>query len=226
MEEFDSPWKEILEFYFLNFLELCSPELFRAIDPSIAPIARDKELQKIAVDSEIGAKVVDKLFEVQLTDGKLAWIFVHVEVQNQWVKDFAKRMYIYHYRIQDRYNRPVAGIAILGDENPKWRPDHHSERVFGCDLDFRFPVVKISDYSKRLEELEKSENPFAAVIVAHLMTLKTANQPLDRLQWKLRILVALYRRGMAANQLRQLFRVIDWLMQLPPEIEHQFRQEL
>ena len=32
MAEFDSPWKEILEFYFLNFLELCSPELYRAID--------------------------------------------------------------------------------------------------------------------------------------------------------------------------------------------------
>lgn len=84
----------------------------------------------------------------------------------------------------------------------------------------------ICDYSERLEELAKSENPFAAVIVAHLMTLKTANQPLDRCQWKLRILGVLYRRGIASNELRQLFRVIDWLMQLPPGIEHQFRQEL
>lgn len=117
-------------------------------------------------------------------------------------------------------------IAILGDENPNWRPHHHAEKVYGCDLDFRFPVIKITDYGERLDELEKSENPFAAVIVAHLMTLKTANQPLDRCQWKLRILRALYRRGIAPNQLRQLFRVIDWLMQLPPAIEQQFWQEL
>lgn len=83
------------------------------------------------------------------------------------------------------------------------------EKVYGCDLDFRFPVIKLSDYDERVEELEKLENPFAAVILAHLMTLKTANRPLDRYQWKLRILRALYRRGISPNQLRQLVIPLD-----------------
>ncbi len=69
--------------------------------------------------------------------------------------------------------------------------------------------MKILDYTERIEELEESENPFAAAILAHLMTLKTANRPLDRYQWKLRILRALYRRGISPNQLRQLVIPLD-----------------
>ncbi len=45
MVDYDNPWKEILEFYLKQFLELCLPELHVAIDWSIPPKVRDKELQ-------------------------------------------------------------------------------------------------------------------------------------------------------------------------------------
>ena len=35
MVDYDNPWKEILEFYLKQFLELCLPELHVAIDWSI-----------------------------------------------------------------------------------------------------------------------------------------------------------------------------------------------
>ncbi len=56
-------------------------------------------------------------------DGAEAWVLVHVEVQSQAEADFAERMYIYNYRLFDRFRRRVASLAVLGDERAGWRPD-------------------------------------------------------------------------------------------------------
>lgn len=36
----------------------------------------------------------------------------------------------------------------------------------------------------------------------------------------------LFERGLTAEEIRQLFRLIDWMMDLPPELERQFVDEL
>jgi len=38
----------------------------------------------------------------------------------------------------------------------------------GCQLDFRFPMVKLLDFAADESRLESSDNPFAVVILAHL----------------------------------------------------------
>ncbi len=226
MVDYDNPWKEILEFYLQQFLELCLPDLYAAIDWSVHFKVLDKELQRIAPASQLGSRVADKFFEVRLLEGTAAWILIHVEVQNQREKDFQKRMFVYYYRIVDRYNRPLVSIAILGDQQRNWRPSKYLLNAFGCNLQFSFPIVKLLDFKSRLDELERSNNPFASVILAHLVTTSTARDPSNRYAWKLRILRALYARGMDPQGLRQLFRVIDWLMELPLQLEIQFRSQI
>ncbi len=93
-------------------------------------------------------------------------------------------------------------------------------------MQFKFPIVKLLDIEAKLDELEQSGNLFASVILAHLMTMRTASDPTSRFAWKLRILRALYLRGVTAEDLRQLFRVIDWLRELPPQLEIQFLMEI
>lgn len=132
----------------------------------------------------------------------------------------------YFYRIRDRYDKRVVSLGVLGDGNSHWRPDHYRESNFGCQLDFTFPIVKLLDFSDNIESLEASTNPFAVIILAHLMTMQTAGDAEHRCQWKLRLLRPLYRRGMTAEDVRKLFRVLDWMMQLPEEIELDFRREL
>lgn len=56
--------------------------------------------------------------------------------------------------------------------------------------------------------------------------MQTANDPEDRCRWKLRLLRPLYERGLTAEEVRKLFRVLDWMLQLPAEIELDFRQQL
>ena len=99
---------------------------------------RDKELQQIAPESESGLRVVDKLAEVKMLDGDIQWLLIHVEVQSQKIETFAKRMFMCFYRIQDKYNKPLVSVAILGDENPGWRPESYSPRVYGCNIEFSF----------------------------------------------------------------------------------------
>ncbi len=50
--------------------------------------------------------------------------------------------------------------------------------------------------------------------------------PADRKSWKLRLVKGLYERGMDAEDVRQLLRFIDWIMDLPQELEQRFQQEL
>ena len=76
------------------------------------------------------------------------------------------------------------------------------------------------------EELQSDPNSFAMVVLAHLKTQETDGKPDARHAWKVRLIKALYTRGMAAEQLRQLFRFIDWLMDLPGTFAEDFWQEI
>jgi hypothetical protein len=64
------------------------------------------------------------------------------------------------------------------------------------------------------------------VVLAHLKTLETRNQPEERRFWKVRLVKSLFDRGLTGEEIRQLFRVIDWLMELPRELERQFQDEI
>ena len=180
MTEYDSPWKEILDNYFEDFLQLCFPELHQAIDWATPPKTLDKEFQQIAQTSETGPRCVDKLVEVRLLSGEVEWLLVHLEVQSQSDAEFARRMFVYYYRIIDKFDQPVVSLAVLGDDSPAWNPQNFQQSAFGCEIQFKFPSIKLLDYLDRVAELEASENPFATVILAHLMTRQTAHDPIDR----------------------------------------------
>ncbi len=226
MTDYDNPWKEALDCYFQPFMHLCFATIAAEIDWSVPPKMLDKELMQIAPHSELGARTVDKLVEVKLLAGDFGWLLVHLEVQSQRDVDFTRRMFVYFYRIRDKYNKRVVSLAVLGDGEPNWRPDSYQESNFGCQFDFKFPMIKLLDFADDLTSLEQSTNPFALVILAHLTMMQTADDPIDRCRWKLRLLRPLYARGLTAEEVRKLFRVLDWMMQLPRDIELEFRQQL
>jgi hypothetical protein len=66
----------------------------------------------------------------------------------------------------------------------------------------------------------------AAVVLAHLEARATRDAPEDRRAAKVRLVKGLYDRGWSAADVRELFRLIDWLMELPPELQAGFRQDL
>jgi hypothetical protein len=185
----------------------------------------DKELQPIVRPSKQGRRYVDKLVKVWLKSGQERWLLIHVEVQTWKEGDFPKRMHVYNHRIFDRYDREVISLAILADDDPDWRPSQYEYGRWGFRTGTEFPIVKLLDYAKREQALETDPNPFAILVLAHMKTLETRRSPADRQVWKLRLVKGLYERGMDAEDIRQLFRFIDWIMDLPEGRERSFWQE-
>ena len=100
--EFDTPWKDVLEAYFSDFIAFFFPQAYREIDWSRGFEFLDKELQQVVKDASLGKRLVDKLVKIYRTGGEQAWVLIHIEVQSQQSTDFAERMFVYNYRIYDR----------------------------------------------------------------------------------------------------------------------------
>ncbi len=120
----------------------------------------------------------------------------------------------------------MASFGVLGDDSPDWRPAHFGYRRWGTEAELRFPIVKLLDYAARRPELEKSPNPFAAVVLAHLDTQETRQDYGERKKRKYRLAKNLLERGWDAKRTRQLFRLIDWLVELPTDLKIEFRDEI
>jgi hypothetical protein len=226
MADYDSPWKEALDRYFEAFLLFFLPEAHADIDWQRGYEMLDKELQKIVPAAEQGRRFVDKLVKVWLKSGKETWLLIHIEVQTWKEEEFAERMYVYNYRIFDRYHREVVSLAILADDAPDWRPSSYGYGRWGFRTGTDFPMRKLLDWAPRWQTLETDPNPFAVVVLAHLKALETRQTPGDRQVWKVRLVKGLYERGVSAEDVRQLFRFIDWMMDLPKTLDKLFWQEI
>ena len=225
MTDYDSPWKTALERYFPQFMSFFFPEAHAGIDWTHGHTFLDKELQKVARDAALGRRLADKLARVQGRDGQDDWVLVHIEVQGPSQSDFAKRMYVYNYRLFDRYDRPVVSLAVLGDSVGE-TAGYFGYRRWGCAVSLEFPVVCLGDYRDRWDELEQSANPFAVVVQAHLKARETHNDVTARYQAKLHLVKSLYRRGWQRQDVQELFRFIDWVLELPSALEKRLWDEV
>ena len=226
MTDYDSTWKEMLENYFPAFMAFFFPEADQYIDWERGYESLDKELQQIVRDAELGRRLADKLMKVWRRSGEEQMVLIHTEVQGDPKEDFGKQMYVYNYRLFDRYDRPVVSLAVLSDTRPDWRPDRYGYQLWDCEVGIKFPVVKLWDYQARWTELEQSDNPFAIVVMAHLQTQATRRDPAAQLNVKLQLVRQLYERGYTRQDVLNLFRFIDWVLVLPADLEAHFQVEL
>ena len=107
MADYDSPWKEMLDGYFPAFMAFFFPAAAAEIDWSRGHESLDTELQQIVRDAALGTRLADRLIRVWRRDGVEQFVLIHIEIQGQRDADFPKRMYVYNYRLFDRYDRPV-----------------------------------------------------------------------------------------------------------------------
>jgi hypothetical protein len=80
-DDFDSPWKDIIERYFPNFLEFFFPHVEQIIDWSRGYEFLDKELQKVLRRAKMGKRLADKLVKVWLKDGNSAILYIHTHLK-------------------------------------------------------------------------------------------------------------------------------------------------
>jgi len=224
--DFDSPWKEALEEYLPDCFALLFPQIAAGIDWERPIEFLENELRQVVREAELGPTRVDLLVRVWLLDGRDTWILVHIEVQGQEEAHFAQRMFVYFYRLFDRYSRPVVSLAVLTDERASWRPTTYTIEQWGCTMQFAYPIAKLADWQGRKAELAGSANPFATVLLAHLAAQETRGNARARWSAKLGLIRRLYERGLSRERVLSLFRLIDWFLALPQDGERALRLEV
>lgn len=222
----DNPWREPLDAYFPDFLALCFPRLHGDVDWAHGWRSLDREASEVFRDGDRGGRAVDTLTRVQGKNGGERIVHVHVELEGGYDADFPRRMFVSNIRLLERQRRPVVSLAVLADDRPGWRPESFRFRQWGCDLAFRFPRVKLWDYYERWPELEASRNPFATAVLAHLKARATRLDPRGRLDWKILLVRSLCFKGYPRQDVGRLYRFIDRLLRLPPELQQQFEDDV
>jgi hypothetical protein len=224
--DYDSPWKVALHRYLRWFLAFFFPPIEADIDWSRGYETLDKEFQQLIRRTKVGIQIADMLFKIGLQGGSECWLLIHVEIQGRYEIDFARQMFDYNTAAYKLYNREAVSLAVLCDERPTWRPTKFSYGRWGSRTEITFPVVKLLDYAHDREALERHANPFAMVVLAHLQSLATPQDPALRRSWKLRLVKSLYERKLTKENVRELFRLLDWILVLPDDLQEQFREDV
>ncbi len=225
-DDYDVPWKDMIEDYFEPFMQFFFPQIHAEIDWSRGYEFLDQELSQVVRDAELGKRVVDKLVKVWTRSGNETWVLLNIEVQSQEESNFSARIFTHYYRLRDCYNVPIVNLAVLGDERLNWRPSTFQTEQWGCAVDFRFPIVKLLDYQSHWAELEVNPNPFAIVVMAHLKTKETKKDLQARKEWKFRLTRMLYERDYERRDILSLFRFLDWILELPDPLKQEFKSDL
>ncbi|TKW76303.1 MAG: hypothetical protein DI543_21445, partial [Bradyrhizobium icense] len=184
----DSAWKDILDAYFKEFMEFFYPEIAEKIDWITPYESLDNELQSITTDAMVGKTFVDKLIKVKSLEGKQEVVLIHIEVQGKKEDEFSKRLFQYYCKLFTKYDQSILTLAILTDNNQGWHPTDYQRNVFGYSvLTFNFKTHKLLEYHDKKQDLEISSNPFAIVVLVHLIFLETKKDPKARFLMKLRL---------------------------------------
>ena len=166
------------------------------------------------------------MVKVYQKGGNSIILLIHLEVQAEPEEIFPERIFTYLIRIFDYFHQPPISLIILCDSDSNWRPNQYRFTTFGSDLEFNFTAVKLLDYASQWDELEASQNVFAAVVMTHLKAQETKRSPAARKQWKLTLIKRLYERGYDRSAILNLFTFVDWIMLLPNLTKVEFWQEL
>jgi hypothetical protein len=225
-DDYDSPWKDALQRYFPEFMSFYFPKAFAEIDWSVPCAFLNQELAQVSRDAEIGRRRVDMLVRVARPGGGDHWVLIHVDVQGSYDREFAERIFVYNYRIYDRYRKPVASLAVLADRHASWKPNHFRTSAFGCEIGIRFPIVKLGEFAPHLDQLLEHDNAFALVTAAHLLTQQTRKQAVKRYAAKWKLSRLLYERMWARQRIIDLLNVIDWMMAIPSQLQDELSNNI
>lgn len=221
----DALWKGIIESLIDEFIRFFFLEYAEIIDFERGFEFLDTELQKLVPDNPGQKRHADKLVKAWLKTGEEIWFLIHIEVQGYPDPFFDRRMFEIVYRVGDKFQRPVTGLAIYTDWNRKYHFSEFRSSFMGSDLVYRFNSYTLCDHS--LEELSQDPNPFAAVMEAAWQYLAQPADERDLLNLKLDLIQRLKLRNIPRPKISI---IIDFIKYYVPftnsEILAKFEQNL
>ena len=220
--DYDGQWKNITEVFFEPMMRFVMPELAADIDFSKLPEPLEQELAKIMPEQTAkGRMSTDKLFKVPMKNGEYEHIFFHVEVESQFKSNFPEKNFKYFYRIFDSKGKAITALVIYASDRVPKPYDRYEYKFRGTRLVYEFNTYLVRDTDE--EELLKSDNIFALVILTCKYINQTKNDFDLRRKFKMKLFRLAIERGYSEEYIEKLLMFIGLLMYLPPEIEKEFK---
>ena len=220
--DMDGGWKQVIEDYLEEFFRYFFPLVHASIDFGRGYQYLDKELAKIMVGNELGDREVDKLLQVHWNDGGSEWVLIHVEVQATRNVDFAQRMCVYNCRIWERYNKSVVSLALLVDDDPRFRPNGFLPGEGWLSVGLYVPGRQASGPQETNRSWWWIRVRLHLASLIQLRKLQAGGDMERRYGFKLAIVRELYHRGYDRDDVLKLLRFMDYLLKLPPDLSIQF----
>ncbi|MGL5086000.1 MAG: Rpn family recombination-promoting nuclease/putative transposase [Clostridium sp.] len=237
--DFDAAWKEILEAFEVEIVELLFPEIFNEIDWSVKTESLDKELQEIQkdmFDKASGEKIIsDKIIKVSLKNNESKILFIHVEVQSYNSKEqvFGERMFRYFYRIWDRFRykyedkSEIIAAAIYTYKGKAGKDKKYVYKLPEIEeeiLEYRFRTIDVENIS--LEKISE-DNPIKLVfkIAKSLLETKSKDENIYEAKVKLAEELLSYDKIKNQEQIKALVDFLEYLFLIQdPEIEKKYEE--
>jgi len=141
-----------------------------------------------------------------MRDGTEEWILIHIEMQGYDDPEFRERMFIYYYRILDKYQKKVTAIAIVTDDTSD-HPTKYETSFIGTKLIYEFNSYKLKN--KTPEDFANTDNPFAIVMEVAWYALKSNELGDEALyNFKIRLVRRLKELDYDSEKIRVLFNFI------------------
>jgi hypothetical protein len=160
-------------------------------------------------------------------------LYTHVEIQGRKEPRFAERLFQYAYRIYDRFGNFPVTLVVLTDNDPHFYPSYFEISSYGRHLRVDFQAAKLLYLEERRRELDLCENPFAFVTKAHMEVQRRSSNAQEELknaelhyELKKELALQLYQAGFKPAYIRSLLLFLDWLLQLPRELEWKLMGEI
>lgn len=216
MIDHDGLFKELLENFFQDFMELFFPEISKEIVwDSIIFLGQETFADLKSGKRRVADVVVQAKFKGQDT------IFLtHVEhqAQHRTDEDFTYRMLRYFCRLYEKYRNP---IALLSYDSPrKQQPDFHRvEFIDGLVLSFQYRLIQLNRLNWR--DFVRRENPVASALMAKMNIAKE-----DRVKVKVECLRLLATLELNPAKMHFLSGFIDTYLRLNTVENKTFKHEI
>jgi Domain of unknown function (DUF4351)/Putative transposase, YhgA-like len=217
MIDHDAVFKQLLDEFFVEFLDLFCPDALALIDPTQISFL-DKELFADLVDPD--RREADIIARVGIA-GREAFFIIHLEHQAQEDRALDRRMFRYFARLYERYDVPIYPIALCSYPAPRRAvADRHVVAI--ADL----PVLHFQYRTVQLNRLDwraylRNDNPLAAALMAR-MRIATA----DQMQVKVACLSRILGMPLSPRRRRLLARFVTVYLSLPSTQEQQVQVAL
>lgn len=155
---FEEAFPDLLRFFFKDADQLFDIE--RGFE------FMDKELMELfpELEKKGGNRLVDMLAKVYSSEGQEEWLLIHLEIQAQHDRKFARRMFQYFYRIYDRYDVPITAIVVFTGAQKPVKSDGFEYHFLGTNLQYTYNAYHILEHSE--DQLLSMNNPFGLIVLA------------------------------------------------------------